>query len=206
MLVIFFPIPLLIFVLILTLLGHSLSVDEDGWTLIQSRVDASVSFQRLWDDYVAGFGTVDGNYWMGLELMHRLTSAQPMSLQIEIEPYNIPPVTFNYQQFIIGDAASKYQLTISGYSASSTETGGDPFDFHNGSKFSTSDQDNDSYDGHCARNFGGGWWFSACYHVYLNGIYQYDTGPATALRMRFLPSDVSFEPIRKVTMKIKITS
>ena len=165
-----------------------------------------MSFERLWDDYVAGFGDVDGNYWIGLEMMNQLTTAQPMRLQVDIEPYDIPPVTFNYQQFIVGDAASKYQLTISGYSSSSSETGGDPFAFHNGSKFSTPDQDNDSGSGHCASNIGGGWWYSACYHVYLNGIYQYDTGPASALRMRFLPSDVMFEPLRKVSMKITAAS
>ena len=56
------------------------------WTVIQRRVDASASFERSWADYVAGFGDVDGNYWIGLQTMHELTAAQSMSLQIDLEP------------------------------------------------------------------------------------------------------------------------
>lgn len=39
--------------------------DCHGWTVIQKRIDGSVDFWKVWDDYVAGFGDVDGEYWLG---------------------------------------------------------------------------------------------------------------------------------------------
>ena len=172
------------------------------WTVIQRRVNASVSFERSWDDYVAGFGDVDGNYWIGLQTMHELTSAQPMSLQIDLEPYNIAYLEVNYQQFLIGDAASQYQLTISGYSTTSTDAT-ETFNYHSGFGFTTYDRDNDSNGGNCAVGSRGGWWFGSCYKVHLNGVYEYDTEVSSTMKMRHLSSAVMYEPLRKVTMKIR---
>ena len=86
----------------------------DGWTIIQRRVDDSVSFIRPWNEYVNGFGDLDGNLWLGLENMHQLTTEQSMRLEMNIEEYNDDTMTMTYQQFIVGDAASNYQLTLSG--------------------------------------------------------------------------------------------
>ena len=38
-----------------------------GWTLILRRVDSDVDFQQPWEEYVNGFGDVDGNFWLGLK-------------------------------------------------------------------------------------------------------------------------------------------
>ena len=108
------------------------------WTVIKRRIDASVSFERPWNDYVAEFGDVDGNYWIGLKTMHELTAAQSLSLQIDLEPYNIAYLEVSYQQFLIGDAASQYQLTISGYSTTSTDAS-ESFYSHSGMGFTVHD-------------------------------------------------------------------
>lgn len=42
---------------------------------------------------------------------------------------------------------------------------------HNGMMFSTKDNDNDRFKGNCAASRGNGWWFNACHHSNLNGIY-----------------------------------
>ena len=57
-------------------------------------MDASVSFEKSWDECAAGFGDVDGNYWLGLEAIHCLTTAQPMSLQIDVVPFNLQRYRF----------------------------------------------------------------------------------------------------------------
>lgn len=48
---------------------------------------------------------------------------------------------------------------------------GDAMKVHNGKFFSTLDKDNDVYGGHCAVSFKGGWWYEACHHSNLNGLY-----------------------------------
>ena len=64
--------------------------------------------------------------------------------------------------------SQKYKLTVGGYSGSA----GDDFGIHNGMKFSSTDQDNDKFDGHC----GAGWWFHKCSSTLLNGDYNVEKG------------------------------
>ena len=180
----------------------TVSLDSDGWIVIQRRVDASVSFERCWNEYVAGFGEVDGNFWLGLDTMHALTTAQPMRLQIDVVPYNIPPLSIMYQRFIVSDASSFYRLSISGYSCTSpdaTET----FHNHDGSMFSTYDQDHDPHALHCAQTYGGGgWWYSGCFFMNLNGIYEGATASDRSIRVKQISAE-QYEPIARVTMKIR---
>ncbi|KAL3871693.1 hypothetical protein ACJMK2_039677 [Sinanodonta woodiana] len=44
-----------------------------GWTVMQRRKDGSVSFKRTWAEYVEGFGDLEGDFWLGLNHIHRLT-------------------------------------------------------------------------------------------------------------------------------------
>ena len=175
---------------------------EDGWIIIQRRVDASVSFERSWDEYAAGFGDVDGNFWLGLEAIHNLTAAQPMSLQIDVEPFHIPAVSIPYQQIHVGDAASEYLLTITS-DTPDYDTLCNSLNYHSGRKFSTYDRDNDenpTY--HCAVRLKAGWWFKVCARVYLNSVYGGD-GEITSKNMRMDSLGNGWEPIRAVTIKIR---
>jgi len=43
------------------------------------------AFNRTFEDYVEGFGTLDSNYWIGLENLHKLTSSGIWQLMFEAE-------------------------------------------------------------------------------------------------------------------------
>ena len=52
--------------------------DQSGWTVIQRRLDGSVDFYRGWADYVAGFGSLLGEYWIGmLEVLNMTGNIAP---------------------------------------------------------------------------------------------------------------------------------
>ena len=144
---------------------------------IQRRISDSVDFNRDWDDYVNGFGDVDGNYWMGLEEIHQLTTSQNVSLSIDIETFEGEPFTLTLETFFVGNAESNYTMTFSGYSQSSDRVKRDSFTSdNNGMMFTTRDRDNDIWDGiNCASEYcRGGWWYSQCGPINLNGNYRGD--------------------------------
>ena len=160
-----------------------------------------MSFERNWDEYAAGFGDVEGNFWLGLENIHRLTEAQPMRLQIDIVPFNIPAVSIPYQQFHVGDAASDYLLNIT------SDTPGDrtlynSFTYNSGWRFSTYDRDNSRHR-YCPRYYRAGWWFNHCTYMNLNGVYGSANGTTQGTLRFYILSEVRNEPIRTVTMKIR---
>ena len=38
---------------------------QNSFKVIQRRVNGNVSFDRDWADYQAGFGELDGDFWLG---------------------------------------------------------------------------------------------------------------------------------------------
>ena len=48
------------------------ATDGGNWVIIQRRVDGKEDFDRLWDEYVAGFGSTSGDYWLGLQSIYSL--------------------------------------------------------------------------------------------------------------------------------------
>lgn len=96
----------------------------------------------------------------------------------------------DYTMFQLGSEADKYRLRYgfliggdAGDAFDGFDFGDDPsdkfFTSHNGMQFSTFDQDNDKYDGHCALQDGSGWWMNRCHAAHLNG--KYYQGKTTGL-------------------------
>ena len=177
---------------------------------IQRRISDSVDFDRDWDDYVNGFGDVDGNYWMGLEEIHQLTTTHDVSMDINIETFEGEPFTLKLQTFSVGNVAGNYAWHFSGYSQSSDRVKGTLFPSnYNGMMFTTRDRDNDLWGANCASGeHRGGWWYRSCAYINLNGNYEGDvTTSKTGILVRYIDavsSDYSeSKAIRSVEMIVR---
>ena len=149
-----------------------MTTDGGGWTVFQRRMDGSVDFYRYWADYQQGFGNPSGEFWLGLDKLHRLASATTQ-LRVDMRDFEGNSAYAKYTSFSIGDSASKYILTVSGYSG----TAGDSltslwYGTHNLSRFSTRDQDNDICSCSCAQSHKGAWWYFSCHGSNLNALYH----------------------------------
>ena len=141
--------------------------------MFQRRMDGSQNFFLSWDDYVKGFGDVNGEFWLGLSKLHRLTAntSHTNRLRVDLGDFDGNTAHAKYSTFRIGDSISKYTLSVYGYSG----TAGDSLNnYHNGRPFSTKDQDNDNLGSqHCAQTHTGAWWYNACHNSNLNGHYYH---------------------------------
>ena len=152
--------------------------DGGNWIVIQRRAKGDVDFYRGWDEYVAGFGDVTGDHWMGLQDVHRLCPlSKPCRLRIYLQDDHVysPQTTVwaEYSSFSLAGFTENYRLSLSGYNIS-TSTVGDAMLTNynlNNMYFSTRDRDNDRYyrGGSCAVKFHGGWWYNSCSMSNLNG-------------------------------------
>jgi len=146
-----------------------------GWIIFHQRIGYAFDWNLPWADYKAGFGSIDADFWLGLEKIHLLTSSQPYRLMVEVQERSTNLwYSAEYWSFKIGDELNdKYRLEVSGYSGDA----GDSLQYeggwngyaclgchnHNGMKFTTYDQDNDlSARGNCASFKKGGWWYNRC--------------------------------------------
>lgn len=152
-----------------------------GWTVLQRRVNGKLSFKRNYASYTHGFGDFTENFWLGLDKIHRLSanSDSTMKLYIGIKAVfdrsSLSDFSL-YNQFLVGNEKSGYQLTISGHNSGSA---GDSMSNLNGQKFSAPDRDQDTTKSSRCQSrflgFNGGWWFKGCDYANLNGIY-YENG------------------------------
>uniref|UniRef100_A0A669D9X0 Fibrinogen-like 2a n=1 Tax=Oreochromis niloticus TaxID=8128 RepID=A0A669D9X0_ORENI len=146
-----------------------------GWTVIQQRLNGSVSFNRTWAEYKKGFGNLRGEFWLGNDHIHLLTKAKDMILRIELEDFEGVREYAKYDQFYVANEYLRYRLSVSGYSG----TAGNALSFnkhfnHDQKFFSTPDRDNDMYpSGNCGGYYSSGWWFDACMSANLNGKYYH---------------------------------
>lgn len=125
------------------------------------RQDGSVDFCRNWYEYREGFGDQpDGEFFIGLEKLHHMTSSMPCEALIILKDWNDEMRYAHYDLIKVDGEKSKYTLsTVGNYSGDA----GDALTYHQGMKFSTLDQDNDGSQDHCAKKWKGGWWFNSCY-------------------------------------------
>ena len=88
-----------------------------GWTVFQKRLDGSVDFYRGWDDYKRGFGNLNGEFWLGLDKIHRLTKhVQRSRLRVDLQDTTGKTAYAEYDFFGVASENSKYKLSLGTYS------------------------------------------------------------------------------------------
>jgi ficolin len=134
--------------------------------LVQQNVDGSSFFDRTWNEFKAGFGNTNGNYWLGNDQLRTLTQNNKYKLRMELQSKASGLWYWaEYDTFRVGDESTQYTLTISGFSGN---VGKDAMDYHNGMKFTTKDRDNDLNYVNCAQERSGGFWYNACAYSCVN--------------------------------------
>ena len=79
--------------------------------VIQRRIDGSVDFNRSWTEYKSGFGDLRGEFWIGNDKIHSLTSSAKYKLRIELMDGNESAVV-EYGIFSVGDENHNYKLQV----------------------------------------------------------------------------------------------
>ena len=137
-------------------------------------MNGSQDFYLGWHEYENGFGDLNGEFWLGLRKIHRLT-ASTNRLREELGDFDGNTAYAKYSTFWVGNSSSNYTLRVYGYSG----TAGDSLTYHNGHQFTTRDRDNDIHRRiNCAQNHREAWWYGTCHNSNLNGLY-YHSGPQT---------------------------
>ena len=87
-----------------------------GWTVFQKRFDGTVDFFRTWDDYRQGFGNLNGEFWLGLDKIYRLTASSSNKLRVDLEYVRDGRAFAEYQSFSVANEEEKYLLILGSYS------------------------------------------------------------------------------------------
>ncbi|XP_013930059.1 PREDICTED: angiopoietin-related protein 4-like, partial [Thamnophis sirtalis] len=118
----------------------------------------------------AGEQTPEGprDFWLGLEKMHGMVKDDRFQLLVELRDWEGNAQRAHFL-FRLGGEETAYTLSLLGPIRGELESAMGDFPQL---PFSTRDRDHDlKGDTNCAKHLSGGWWFSYCGHVNLNGKY-----------------------------------
>ena len=87
-----------------------------GWTVFQKRIDGSENFYRGWNDYKNGFGNLNGEFWLGLDKIHRLSHNDSQKPRVDLVDTEGNTAYEEYDMFAITSERTKYQLSLGTYS------------------------------------------------------------------------------------------
>ena len=133
--------------------------------LVQQNLDGSNFFHRSWGQFRVGFGQLIGNYWIGNDRLHQLTTSGSYTLRFDLQETGTGTWYYaEYSTFIVQNETSNYLLQASGYSGNA----GDALYYNDGMMFTTYDRDNDQRSDNCAVSRGGGFWYKNCAYCGVN--------------------------------------
>ncbi|XP_060654604.1 angiopoietin-4-like [Drosophila nasuta] len=149
-----------------------------GWTVIQQRVGGNENFNRDWATYRNGFGSLNSDFFLGLEKIHQLTRSRRHELYVHLVGLNGTIRYAYYDDFKIANEKNDYALSLGEFEGDNL----DALRLRESVRFSTFDRDNDLDAGDCAFTFESGWWYTHCYNCNLNAVY----GPDLMWRKSFI--------------------
>ncbi|XP_059145963.1 ficolin-1-like [Physella acuta] len=143
--------------------------DGGGWIIIQRRIKGDVEFaNKTWAQYRDGFGSFDGDLWIGNAVIRKLTVAGYTDMRVDMK-WKGHTYYATYKNYKVEDEANFYRLTYNGFRGS---TRLDDMMGSIGMPFSTVDVRSIR----CTLWYGRtGWWWRTldrwCGSVNLNGIW-----------------------------------
>ncbi|XP_006181336.1 angiopoietin-related protein 3 [Camelus ferus] len=142
-------------------------ISGTSWTLIQHRIDGSQNFNETWENYKYGFGSLDGEFWLGLEKIHSIVKQSTYILRIELEDWKNNKHYIEYS-FHLGDHETNYTLHL----VEITGNVPNALPEHKDLMFSTWDHKAKGHS-NCPESYSGGWWcHDVCGENNLNGKYN----------------------------------
>ena len=171
------------------------TTDGGGWIVIQRRTTGEEDFYRDWATYKKGFGSLAGDFWIGNDNLHALTSKGIYELRVELKDKEKSAFA-NYDKFSVGSEEEDYALELGHYTSG---TAGDSLVYHRGKPFSTFDRDNGRDSRNCAKLFLGAWWYDSCLSSNLNGKWA-----ATGNRGPSWHKFTNNRPVTHSEMKIRL--
>ncbi|XP_008107539.1 angiopoietin-related protein 3 [Anolis carolinensis] len=140
---------------------------ESSWTVIQNRSNGSQDFNQTWDDYINGFGNLDGEFWLGLHKMYSIVGHADYILRMELEDWRANKRYIEYT-LTMGGPETDYAVLLFRIA------GNIPYALPEQKelKFLTEDHGNNTERNiSCPESESGGWWYSGCEETNLNGKY-----------------------------------
>uniref|UniRef100_A0A1I8MQJ2 Fibrinogen C-terminal domain-containing protein n=1 Tax=Musca domestica TaxID=7370 RepID=A0A1I8MQJ2_MUSDO len=137
------------------------------WMTISRRLDGSVAFDLGWEDYKTGFGNPNGEFFLGLEKLHALTTyGATQELLVVLKDHQNQTRYAKYDIFRVGSELENYAILELGYYSGDA---GDSLRYHAGASFVTKDNNNG---GNFPAERGGGWWRSVQSMCDLHSYYE----------------------------------
>ncbi|XP_072049126.1 microfibril-associated glycoprotein 4-like [Amphiura filiformis] len=177
--------------------------DGGGWMVFQRRLYGSVNFNRTWQEYANGFGTPEGDWWLGNDALANITNAFNFELRVDLSDWEGNDVHVTYKSF--KTTGPKYTMSLGQYSIPKSTTG-DSLGYADTRDFSTFDMDNDNSINNCMEKYGGGWWANNCFNCNLNGNYHNSSDLPDSKGIVWASwKDINYA-LKKTEMKIRMTS
>jgi hypothetical protein len=165
---------------------HSLNfgnlIENEPKILIASRDNADPEFfNRNLNEYVEGFSDGQSNFWIGLDVLNKATTANNYKLRVVATTQNDTELIEEYFEFRVGDAKDHYKLSVDRQVIGMGNIG--YFALNNGAQFSTYDSGEHKL---LARKLAGGYWHTAksfyCFSC-VNVNLLYEQGSAATISL-----------------------